>query len=228
VTIDLPAQVDAEARPRSQRRTRARVKARIMRAAEGVFAEAGFSGASMQAIAEAAGLPKANIHYYFGTKEALYHELLSEILDRWVGAFDHFQAGRDPRQAFEAYVREKMSSARERPIASKVFAQEVIHGAQHIGDYLRNKLRQRVMATAPVLERWVADGRMAPVDPVHLFFSLWALTQTYADFDSQIAAVLDREALGDRDFERATAHVLSFVLRACGLSGNDAPPTQTG
>lgn len=196
-----------------------------MRAAEPVFAEAGYSGASMQAIAEAAGLPKANIHYYFGTKEALYQELLSEILDRWVGAFDHFRADRDPREAFEAYVREKMSSARERPVASKVFAQEVIHGAQHIGGYLRSKLRQRVMATAPVLEDWVADGHMAPVDPVHLFFSLWALTQTYADFDSQIAAVLDRDALDDAEFERATRHVLSFVLRACGLADGETGGT---
>lgn len=211
-----------------QRRARARIEAQILGAAEEVFAEAGYDGASMQAIAEGAGLPKANIHYYFGTKEALYQTLLSRILDRWVEAFDHFSVDRDPADAFGAYIRQKMAMSREHPIASKVFAQEVIHGARHIGAYLRTKLRQRVQATAPVFQTWIAEGRMAPVEPTHLFFSLWALTQTYADFDSQIAAVLGRDGLSDRDFEVATRHVLTFVARACGLAtGNSAVSAAT-
>ncbi len=198
-------------------RTRRLNEARILRAAEAVFAEAGYTGASMQAIAEKAGLPKANLHYYFGTKEGLYRTLLADILDMWVDAFDHFEPDRDPAGALAAYVRDKMRWSRTRPLASKVFANEVIHGAQQIEGYLSNKLRRRVAEKAVVINDWIRAGKMAPVDPQHLFFSLWAITQTYADFDVQVRAVLGRRTLSDAEFDAATEQVLAFVLRGCGL-----------
>ncbi len=199
-------------------RTRQLNEARILEAAEAVFAESGYTGASMQAIAEKAGLPKANLHYYFGTKEGLYRTLLANILDMWVDAFDHFRPDRDPAEALAAYVRDKMRWSRTRPLASKVFANEVIHGAQQIEGYLSNKLRRRVAEKAAVINTWVRDGKLAPIDPRHLFFSLWAITQTYADFDVQIRAVLGRRTLSDAEFETATDQVLAFVLRGCGLT----------
>jgi TetR/AcrR family transcriptional regulator len=58
---------------------------------------------------------------------------------------------------------------------------------------------------------------MAPVDGVHLFFTIWAATQTYADFEVQVCAVLGRTTLGAKDHARATEHVVSLILRGCGL-----------
>jgi TetR/AcrR family transcriptional regulator len=198
-------------------RTRRRNEARILAAAEAVFAEAGYSGASMQAIADRAGLPKANLHYYFGTKEALYRALLATILDMWVDALEHLRPDRDPAEAIGAYIAAKMHWSRTRPLASKVFANEVIHGARRIDDYLSGKLRGRVEATAAVIAGWIAAGRMAPVDPVHLIFMLWATTQTYADFEAQVRAVLGRKRLLPGDFAAASAAVADIVLRGCGL-----------
>ena len=209
-------------------RTRQLNEARILKAAEAVFAETGFTGASMQAIAEKAGLPKANLHYYFGTKEGLYRALLADILDMWVDAFDHLVPWRDPADALAAYIRDKMRWSRTRPLASKVFANEVIHGAQQIEGYLSGKLRRRVEEKAAVIEGWVAAGRMAPTDPMHLFFSLWAMTQTYADFDVQVRAVLGRTPLDAADFEAATEQLVAFVLRGCGLTPAASPGDQGG
>ncbi|HET8726410.1 MAG TPA: TetR/AcrR family transcriptional regulator [Alphaproteobacteria bacterium] len=211
-----PALDDTARRPAGGR-TRQANEARILEAAESVFAETGFTGASMKTIAERAGLPKANLHYYFGTKESLYRTLLGRILDMWVDAFDHIAPERDPAEALAAYIRDKMAWSRSRPLASKVFANEVIHGAQQIETYLSGKLRQTVIEKTAVIEGWIAAGRMAPVDPAHLFFTLWATTQTYADFDVQVRAVLGRETLTDADFEHATRQVLTLVLRGCGL-----------
>lgn len=211
-----PALGAAVSRPPGSR-TRRINEARILEAAEAVFAEAGFTGASMQAIAERAGLPKANLHYYFGTKESLYRTLLSRILDMWVDAFDHIAPERDPAEALAAYIADKMGWSRTRPLASKVFANEVIHGAQQIESYLSGKLRRTMGEKAAVIEGWIAAGRMAPVDPVNLFFMLWATTQTYADFDAQVRAVLGRARLSDADFAHATRQVQSLVLRGCGL-----------
>jgi len=212
----LKPSLDTPARPAGGR-TRQANEARILEAAEAVFAEAGFTGASMQAIAERAGLPKANLHYYFGTKELLYRTLLGRILDMWVDAFDHITPDRDPAEAIAAYITDKMRWSRTRPLASKVFANEVIHGAQQIEGYLSGKLRQIVAEKAAVIDGWVAEGRMAPVDPVHLFFTLWATTQTYADFEVQVRAVLARDRLTESDFDHATDQILRLMLRGCGL-----------
>ena len=182
-----------------------------------MFAEAGYTGASMQAIAEKAGLPKANLHYYFGTKKGLYRTLLSHILDTWVDTFEHIAPERDPAEALAAYIRDKMWWSRTRPLASKVFANEIIHGAQQIEGYLATKLKDRMEAKAEVVEGWIAAGRMAAVDPKHLFFSLWATTQTYADFEVQIRAVLGRPNLDSADFDHATRQVVGLMLRGCGL-----------
>ncbi len=205
-------------------RTRRINEARILAAAEAVFAEAGYTGASMQAIAERTGLPKANLHYYFGTKETLYRTLLADILDMWVDAFEHFVPERDPAEALAAYIRDKMRWSRTRPLASKVFANEIVHGARRIEGYLSDKLRCRVEDKAAVIEGWIRAGRMAPIDPKHLFFILWAATQTYADFDVQVCAVLGRATLTEVDIDHATEQVLALILRGCGLT----PPSGAG
>ncbi|MDJ0388018.1 TetR family transcriptional regulator C-terminal domain-containing protein [Roseomonas sp. E05] len=197
-----------------QRRQRV---AHILASAERIFAEAGFGGASMSALAAAAGLPKANLHYYFGTKEALYTALLDSILDLWLSATDSIRPESDPAEALTAYVRAKMAWSRTRPYASKVFANEVLHGAPYLGSYLAGELRALVREKSRVLEGWIAEGRMEPVDPPHLFFAIWAMTQTYADFEAQIRAVLDRPELTAQDHARGSDMVLRLVLKGCGL-----------
>ena len=189
----------------------------ILEAANRVFARAGFGGATTSAIAEAAGLPKANVHYYFGSKLALYREVLSRTLHDWLEPMEALTADADPRVAIETYLRAKMAIAAARPDASRVFANELLHGAPVLGVLIRTELRGVVRRKAAVVDAWIAAGRMAPVDSTHLFFTMWAATQTYADFDVQVRGVLGRTKLSARDHERATAHVVALVLRGCGL-----------
>jgi TetR/AcrR family transcriptional regulator len=192
-------------------------EALILSAAERVFARAGFAGATMAAIAEASGLPKANLHYYFGSKEVLYREVLARILNDWLVPTHGITEDADPRSALSAYIRAKMELSQQRPDGSKVFANELLHGAPVIHSLLAQELRQLLLAKAAVVQAWVRSKRMAPVDGMHLFFTIWAATQTYADFDVQICAVLEHDSLDTADFERATEHVVSFILRGCGL-----------
>jgi len=189
----------------------------ILEAGERVFARAGFNGATMAAIAEEAGLPKANLHYYFGNKQELYAAVLERTLHDWLVPLDDVVPEADPRTTLEAYIRAKMAMSAQRPDASRVFANELLHGAPVLGEVMRTQLRNMVRRKVAVIDGWVAAGRMAPVDAMHLFFTIWAATQTYADFDVQVRAVLGRETLGPRDHRRATEHVVSLVLRGCGL-----------
>jgi len=192
-------------------------EALILAAAERVFAGAGFGGATMAAIAEASGLPKANLHYYFGSKQALYSTVLARTLKDWLLPTHGITPDADPREAIERYIRDKMALSAQRPHASKVFANELLHGAPIVKALLATELREMVLAKAAVIDGWIAAGRMAPVDGVHLFFTIWAATQTYADFDVQVCAVLGRPELNAQDHARATEHVVALILRGCGL-----------
>ncbi len=192
-------------------------EALILLAAEKVFARAGFGGATMAAIAEGSGLPKANLHYYFGSKEVLYRAVLARILNDWLVPTHGITPDAEPRAALEAYIRAKMELSANRPDGSKVFANELLHGAPVVLTLLRTELRKLVLEKAAVVQGWIDAGRMAPVDATHLFFTIWAATQTYADFDVQVSAVLGRDQLTGPDHASATEHVVSLLLRGCGL-----------
>jgi TetR/AcrR family transcriptional regulator len=206
------------AEPRGKGRIRLANEAEILRAAEQVFAGAGFAGATMAEIAERAGIPKSNLHYYFGTKREIYRAVLTHILALWLAPTDSIREDNDPRAALSDYIEAKMRLTATHPDASRVFANEVLHGATEIGDMLRGELRALVERKAAVIERWIADGRMAPVDPRHLFFTIWAATQTYADFETQVCAVLDVGRLDAPQIGVATRHLKTLLLRGCGLA----------
>lgn len=192
-------------------------EADILHAAEYVFARAGFVGATMGEIALRAQIPQSNLHYYFRTKRDIYRAVLANTLSLWLAEIDCIREDNDPRSALSDYIRAKMKLSASHPDASRVFANEILHGAAEIGDYLRADLRALVDAKARVIERWIADGRMAPVDPRHLFFTIWAATQTYADFEPQVCAVLGVKQLGSRQMASATTHLTNLLLRGCGL-----------
>jgi len=189
---------------------------RILGAAEKVFAGAGFGGATMAAIATASGLPKANLHYYFGSKDELYRAVLARTLSDWLVPANGITADADPRTALEQYIRAKMAMSAQRPDGSRVFANEMLHGAPVLKEILAT-VHPMVKEKAAVIQGWINAGRMAPVDATHLFFTIWAATQTYADFEVQVCAVLGRKSLGKKDYARATEHVVSLLLRGCGL-----------
>lgn len=198
-------------------RIRQENEARIVRAAEYVFARAGFAGATMADIAQQAGVPKSNLHYYFRTKQALYRAVLGHTLELWLSETDIISAEHEPAEALEQYIRAKMRLSASHPDASRVFANELLHGAPEIGDILREALRALVRRKASIIEGWIAAGRMAEVDPSHLFFTIWASTQTYADFETQVCAVLGVNRLDEHDFAQATEHLVGLLLRGCGV-----------
>jgi len=205
-------------------RIRQENEALIVRAAEYVFARAGFAGATMADIAARAGVPKSNLHYYFRTKQVLYRAVLAHTLTLWLSETDIISAEHSPRLALEQYIRAKMRLSASHPDASRVFANELLHGAPEIGNVLRQALRELVARKAMVIRAWIEGGQMAPVDPYHLFFTIWAATQTYADFEAQVCAVLGVSQLDADDFEHATEHLVALLLRGCGLQAPDSDP----
>jgi TetR/AcrR family transcriptional regulator len=190
-----------------------------MTAAEQVFAERGFPGAKMAEIARLAGLPKANLHYYFGTKERLYCALLKDILHAWLAAaVGWIVPERGPAEALAGYIRTKMELSRLRPAASRIFARELLSGAPYIHGFLSGELRRYVNEVGGVIDGWARAKLMDQVSAPHLLFMLWAMTQTYADFGVQVAAVLGRESVDDAVFATATRTITAIVTKGCGIT----------
>ena len=188
----------------------------ILEAAEKVFAEAGFGGATMQVIADRAGLPKANLHYYFATKEDLYRQVVRNIFEIWLHAADSFDTAADPAEGIGAYIDAKLEISRHHPFGSKVWASEVMHGAPVIQDYLETTLRDWTEGRIAAIQRWIDQGKMAPVDPRHLMYMIWAATQHYADFGHQVETLNSGKPLDDRQWEEVKNSIRTIVLRGIG------------
>ncbi len=195
---------------------RERNEARILKAAEAVFAKKGFNGASTAEIARKAGVPKPNLHYYFRTKQVLYAGVLDNILEIWLDAMDEIRPGADPADALGRYIARKLESSRTLPEPSRLWAMELISGARHVEPFLKKRLRRLVQQKSAIIRGWAAEGKIDPVEPEHLLFMIWSMTQTYADFASQIVAVLGKDKLDEAVFAAATKTMVGLVLKGLG------------
>ncbi|WP_425099001.1 TetR family transcriptional regulator C-terminal domain-containing protein [Tropicibacter sp. S64] len=184
----------------------------IFDAALDIFSEAGLRGATLDQIATRAGLSKPNVVYYFDSKEAIYRDLLEALLGIWIDPLRQIRAEGDPVAEIIAYVHRKLAMSQEMPRESRLFATEMIQNAPRISDVLQGDLKALVDEKAALIEGWVRDGRIAPVDARHLIFSIWATTQHYADFDVQVRGVLGPEREGQR-FAEADAFLTTLYTR---------------
>lgn len=194
-------------------RIQQRNRAAILSAGLEIFSQFGLRGSTLDQIAEAAGLSKPNLLYYFPSKDAIYTALLEGLLETWLQPLEKMDPAGDPIKEILGYVRRKLAMSQDFPRESRLFANEILLGAPHIAQHLSKDLRQLVDEKAVVLRAWEAAGKIAPVDPYHLIFSIWAMTQHYADFDVQVRAVL-----GEVDpFEGAMSYLDTLFRRMLAI-----------
>lgn len=183
----------------------------ILDAALDVFSAYGFRGSTVDQIAEKAGMSKPNLLYYFPRKQNIYVTVLEETLTEWLGPFESINPQGDPLDELRRYIVRKLELSAKRPEASRLFANEILHGAPAITDFLKGHLKDLVDEKAAVIHRWIEEKRIAPIDPYHLIFTIWAVTQHYSDFSVQVAAVLGKRTRAP-DFYEQTARSLSTII----------------
>ncbi|KZB66122.1 TetR family transcriptional regulator [Thalassospira lucentensis] len=190
----------------------------ILAAAELVFADYGFKGATTARIAEIANVPKANVHYYFSTKEALYRRIMEDICDHWLEAAMTFENSSDPAEILRGYIEAKMDLSRARPHGSRVWAHEIIRGAKFSSDYISTTVKNWLDSRVVVINRWITEGKMDKVEPYSLMYMIFATTQHYADFARQIEIFNNNQPLSDTQFAEAKENVVRIILKGVGLS----------
>lgn len=199
-------------------------EALILEAAERVFAQYGYRGATTTRIANEAQLPKSNVHYYFKTKANLYRRVLKSILDDWMAAAATFDGADNPESALRTYVAAKMAFSRARPYGSRVWAKEIMAGAPVIEQFLGTTLKTWFEECERAIRSWIRRGAIAPVNPRALLYLIWATTQHYADFDKQLVILNNGTALSDKEFKAKTRQVIALILASVGLPEHKETP----
>jgi len=202
---------------KKQGKIRAKTEQAIIQAAQEEFILQGFKGASVQSIADRAQLPKANVLYYFKNKENIYHAVLEQTLNMWDQGIGDILLEDGPKKAIEKIIAAKVKMAFENPNASKIYAMEIIQGAQHLKEFARTYLRQWVREKAKIFQIWINNGEMADINPVNLIFLIWSSTQHYADFETQVLTIMNRAEYEPEDIEQVTQFLTDMILRGCKL-----------
>jgi len=190
----------------------------ILHVAERLFAERGYSGTTIAAIADEVKLPKANILYYFKTKEGLYKALLEKLFALWIDNMQEMTEDSHPRVALKNYIANKIQQSKENPNASRIFAAEVLHGPDHLKAPLEGPLKKQFEETCRVFRCWIKKQWMDPINPEHLIFMLWSSTQAYADHSQQISILIEKKQLDDDDFTQGRELLTQVILKGCGIA----------
>ena len=206
-----PQRVPTAASLNRRMRNSEKKRAAILEAALTTFSQYGLHGTSIDQIALLADVSKTNLFYYFSNKEELYVSVLRELLDLWLRPLRAFTEEQDPIQAIRDYIRVKLEFSRDHPAESRLFCMEVMQGAPLMLTELQQPLHDLVENKIAVIQSWIDQGRLAPVEPYHLVFSLWATTQHYADFRVQVEAVAGK-TLEDPSFFQETLSSLETII----------------
>jgi TetR/AcrR family transcriptional regulator len=178
--------------PQKKTRIQQRREKLVLDCALEAFASLGFHGTTIDQIAAKADLSKPNVLYYFKSKEDIYTSLLERTLDGWLDPFLAIDPAGEPIDELTSYISKKMDLSFENPLPSRLFAIEVMSGAPHLMETMKTSLRAIVDEKAAVLQAWMDQGLIKQIDPHHFIFSIWSVTQHYADFAIQIECLFGK------------------------------------
>ncbi|MGB0508000.1 MAG: TetR family transcriptional regulator C-terminal domain-containing protein [Pikeienuella sp.] len=197
---------------RKQTRLQTENRKTILAAALEVFARDGFRGATVDAIAKAAGMSKPNLLYYYPNKNDVYRTVLEGLLDTWLDPLRELDAEGEPLAEIASYLERKIHLARNFPMESRLFANEMLRGAPILKEVLEGDLKPLVDSKVAVISAWINAGKLAPIDPYHLIFAIWSTTQHYADFDAQVTAIVGNESGRFDDAAAALKQIFLYGL----------------
>lgn len=205
---------------RTDEKLRTRNMRLILEAATEVFSRKGFDGTRIAEIATRAAMPKANIYYYFSSKEEIYSAIIMQLIAGWDDALSNIRPDRDPEEALTAYVRAKLDYSRKHPQESRLFASEILQGARFLSRKDRAHMQAATGKYIEIVEEWIRNGQVRAVSPHHLFIMLWSMTQFYADFELLAADALGRKQLKAEDFRLAAETITQTILRGVLTNGS--------
>jgi AcrR family transcriptional regulator len=205
-------QAEVAKRPRNSAKT----KASILAAARVEFADRGFEGARVDAIADRAGANKRLLYHYFGNKEDLYRAVLLE-------AYTEIRAGEralsldryDPVEAMDRLVRFTFRHFLANPWFPRLLGTENIENARFLKTLPDIKALHSPLVgqIAEIIERGAKEGLFRrDVDPVQLYISVAALGFFYVSNTATLSVIFERDLSSVAMVQEREAHAVQMVL----------------
>jgi len=119
-------------------------RSRLLHAATDAFAEYGYEGASLRAIADNAGVSFQLIAYYFGSKEELWIATVDFLFERYLetGKGLGFTSSGNLAEQFHNHLRLLLTDMLQRPQLRKVWIQEYLADSPRYHNVIRPKIKQ--------------------------------------------------------------------------------------
>ena len=200
--MDAPATPEISANPTASRRRKGeRTAERILDAAEALFAERGYAGATLRDVATEVGLRTPSLYNHFPSKESLYAAVLErgispvlDVLTEVVEARD--RSDRDVRQIVE----KTMNLVGRRPDLPRLIQHETLSGGRHLTPMLREWIQRTFARAYQMVEASSAASRWEPdqfpllvLAMYHVFVGYFAIAHVYKDLNGQ--DLLSQQAL---------------------------------
>ena len=196
-----------------------RTKEAILVAAEDRFARVGFEGASMQQIAEAAGVARSTPAYFFGSKEALYDAVLERAIARGQEAMARaYAAGEEAasaEDAVESYVGAFLDFLGHDQNFLRLIQREALGDGSRVAEFFGRAVAEGVAALRPAAEK-------AGISPERLALDLTALCWYPFAHEHTVLPALGIKARDPAFLEEQKGH-LGDLVRAMTRAGRERP-----
>jgi TetR/AcrR family transcriptional regulator len=147
----------------------------ILNAAREVFIERGMDGARMQEIADKAGINKALLHYYFRSKDKLFHAVFLEAFQQFQPQIELLINAEKPFiQKLELFIHNYISLIIENPYLPGFVLHELSRNPQQIADLLQNRLTA-IPEFLMQIRIELGNGAFKPIDPRQLLINVLSL-----------------------------------------------------
>ena len=192
------------------------VRLRILDAAEQVFADRGYAGATTREIAERAGIGKRMLFYYFPTKDAVYRVVLERTIAGLVAIYEHTRSEPGPvglGDGVEALTR----FTAEHLTAMKVWLREIIDGGPHLEELTQRYVAPLYARAGAGVASNMASGAFRTGDPLHVLVNVGGITLFYFLIAPMLRLMWDRDPLDPTVLRERAAAVRECLMH--GLAG---------
>lgn len=196
------------------------VRTRVLAAAEAVFAERGYAGATTREIAERAGIGKRMLFYYFPTKDAVYRAVLERIVQGLVAIFEVSRNQPGPIGLAESIEGITHFTAQNLQ-ATKVWMREIIDGGPHLADLTQKHLADMYRQAGTTVASNMEAGVFRASDPVHVMASVGGVTLFYFLIVPVLRLIWDRDPLDPEVVAERARMARDLLLH--GLAGPASP-----
>ncbi|HXG67238.1 MAG TPA: TetR family transcriptional regulator [Blastocatellia bacterium] len=203
------------------------VRAKILAAAEELFAAQGYDGTAIREIAAAAGVNGAMIHYYFGSKEGLYHAILESGAGGAHALLEKAAAGDgSSRERLTQFIEDYITFIFSRPNLPRILMRELLAGGKH----LMHLSRQYPMTNYALLREIIADGKrkgeLRVANPDLAPISLLGMMVVFQIFQPLVLAVTGQGRYDERFIKKLAAHTADLFLNGAANPEGAQPKKQ--